>query len=161
VKYALLGYDAKGSLDSLDAQDKRALHREHRTLHDDSQAPASASVSVIAHYRFRPARGATTVRRSHGEVVRTTGSYSETNEALRALYLVESDDPDAVLDLATSLPAVHMGGTVEVRPLIEPVGDTKAPTRHRGHSPRPSPANPKGPRNLTARGSHGPPSTPG
>jgi hypothetical protein len=128
VKYALLGYDTEGSLDSLDAEDKRALHRAHRALHDDFQAAASASVSVIAHYRFRPARGATTVRRSDGEVVRTKGSSSETNEALRALYLVESDDPDAVLDLATSLPAVRMGGTIEVWPLIEPDPHTSGPT---------------------------------
>jgi len=130
VKYALLGYDTEGSLNSLDNEDKRALHRAHRALHDDSQATASASVSVIAHYRFRPARGATTVRSADGEVVKTKGSTSETNAALRALYLVESDDSDAVLDLATSLPAVRMGGTVEVWPLIEPDGDTTGPTSH-------------------------------
>jgi hypothetical protein len=130
VTYALLGYDTEGSLDSLEAEDKRALHRAHRALHDDFQAPASASVRVIAHYRFRPARGATTVRRSDGEVVRTQGSSSETNESLRALYLVESDDPDAVLELAASLPAVGMGGTVEVWPLIEPDRGTKGPTDH-------------------------------
>ena len=130
MKYALLGYDTEGSLDSLDAQDKRALHRAHRALHDDVQTAAGASVIVIAHYRFRPARGATTVRRSDGEVMRTKGSSSETNEGLRALYLVESDDADAVLDLATSLPAVRMGGRVEVWPLIEPDADTRGPTGH-------------------------------
>jgi hypothetical protein len=130
VKYALLGYDAEGSLDSLDAEDKRDLHRAHRALHDDVQAAASTSVLVIAHYRFRPARGVTTVRRSDGEVVRTAGSSSETNEALRALYVVESDDSDAVLDLASSLPAVRMGGTVEVWPLIEPDRGKGGPTAH-------------------------------
>jgi hypothetical protein len=88
---------------------------------------------VIAHFRFRPARGATTVRRADGEVVRTKGSASGKTEALRALYVVESDDSDAVLDLATSLPAVHMGGTVEVWPLIEPDRGTSGPTSHRGH----------------------------
>jgi len=129
VKYALLGYDPEGSLDSLDVEDKRALHRAHRALHDDAQA-ASTSVSVIAHYRFRPARGATTVRRADGEIVRTKGSASETNETLRALYLVESDDPDGVLDLATSLPAVRMGGIVEVWPLTEPDRHTSGPTSH-------------------------------
>jgi hypothetical protein len=122
MKYALLGYDREGSLERLDAENKRALHRAHRSLDDDFEAAASASVSVIAHYRFRPARGATTVRSADGEVVRTKGSSSETNAALRALYLVESDDSDAVLDLATSLPAVRMGGAVEVWPLIEPDG---------------------------------------
>ena len=130
MKYALLGYDTEGSLDSLDADDKRALHRGHRALHDDFQAAAGAAVRVIAHYRFRPARGTTTVRRADGEVVRTKGSASEKTEALRALYLVESDDSEAVLDLAASLPAVRMGGTVEVWPLIEPDRGTGGPTGH-------------------------------
>jgi hypothetical protein len=42
-------------------------------------------------------------------------------------------DTDAVLDLATSLPAVRIGGNVEVWPLIELDGDTRGPTGHRGH----------------------------
>ncbi len=53
------------------------------------------------------------------------------SEALRALYLLESDDPAAVVDLAARLPAVHMGGTVEVWPLIEPHPDAR---EQRGHA---------------------------
>jgi hypothetical protein len=52
-------------------------------------------------------------------VARTEGSSSEATEALRALYLLESDDPDAVLDLASQLPAVRMSGAIEVWPLSE------------------------------------------
>jgi hypothetical protein len=47
----------------------------------------------------------------------TDGSSSEATGALRALYLLDSDDPDAVLDFASQLPAVRMGGAVEVWPL--------------------------------------------
>lgn len=119
MKYALLGYDAEGSLDALPPEDKRALHAAHRTLHDDFQAERTAAVNVIAHYRFRPPRLTTTLRRAGDEVPRTKGPSSEATEALRALYLLESDDPDAVLDLASQLPAVRMGGAVEVWPLTE------------------------------------------
>jgi hypothetical protein len=119
MKFALLGYDTERSLDALPPEDKRALHGAHRTLHDDFQAEGTASVNVIAHYSFRPPRLTTTLRRAGDEVARTEGSYSEATEALRALYLLESDDPEAVLDLASQLPAVRMGGTVEVWPLVE------------------------------------------
>jgi hypothetical protein len=119
VKYALLGYDTDGSLDALSPEDKRALHRAHRTLHDDFQAEGTASVNVIAHYRFRPPRKTTTLRRAGDDVAGTEGPSSEATEALRALYLLDSDDPDAVLDFASQLPAVRMGGAVEVWPLTE------------------------------------------
>jgi hypothetical protein len=117
VKYALLGHDTEGSLDALPPEDKRALHRAHRKLHDDFQAEGTASVNLFAHYRFRPPQLTTTLRGAGDEVARTEGSSSEATEALRALYLLESDDPDAVLDLASKLPAVRMGGAVEVWPL--------------------------------------------
>jgi hypothetical protein len=125
MKYALLGYDSEGSLDGLAAEEKRALHRAHRALHNDVQAAASSSVSVIAHYRVRAARETTTVRLDGGEVVRSEGPSAEASDALRALYLLESADPEAVIDLAARLPAVRMGGTVEVWPLTEPAHDAR------------------------------------
>jgi hypothetical protein len=125
MKYALLGYDTEGSLDGLAAEGKRALHRAHRALHDDVQAAANSSVSVIAHYRVRAPRQTTTVRLARGEVVRSEGPSAEASDALRALYLLESADPEAVIDLAARLPAVRMGGTVEVWPLTEPTHDAR------------------------------------
>jgi hypothetical protein len=122
MKYAVLGYDSEGALDSLTAEDKRALHAAHRALHDDVQARADSPVRVIVHYRFRPPRHTTTVCLAGDEVVMNEGPSSETGEALRALYLLESDDLDAVLNVAARLPAVRRGGTVEVWPLIEPGG---------------------------------------
>lgn len=47
-------------------------------------------------------------------------------EALRALFLLESDDVEAVLRLAGELPAIHLGGSVEVWPLIEPAPHGRA-----------------------------------
>ena len=120
MKYALLGYDADGALDRLAAEGKRALHGGHRALHDDAQAAANPSVRVIAHYRVRPPRHVTTVRLAGNDTVTREGPSTDASKALRALYLLESDDPDAVLDLVARLPAVRMGGTVEVWPIAEP-----------------------------------------
>jgi len=119
MKYALLGYDTGGSLDGLPPEEKRILHGAHRSLHDDVQTAASPAVAVIAHYRLRPPRHTTTVRLTGDDIVTSEGPSAAASEALRAIYLLESDDPDAVLDLAARLPAVRMGGTVEVWPLIE------------------------------------------
>jgi hypothetical protein len=40
-------------------------------------------------------------------------------ENFRALYLIESDDHDAVLELASQIPAARRGGAVEVWPLTK------------------------------------------
>jgi hypothetical protein len=120
MKYALLGYDTDGSLDRLPPEEKRILHGAHRSLHDDVQTAGSHSVTVIAHYRFRPPGHTTTVRLTGDEIVTSEGPSAGLSGALRAIYLLESDDPDAVLDLVARLPAVRMGGTVEIWPLIEP-----------------------------------------
>jgi hypothetical protein len=122
MKYALLGYDSEGSLDALAGENKRALHAAHRALHDDIQGAADSSVRVIAHYRLRPTRHTTTICLAGDDVVATEGPYAAASAALRALYLLESDDSEAVLALAAQLPAVRMGGTVEVWPLVEATG---------------------------------------
>ena len=75
---------------------------------------------MIGHYRFRPPEASTIVRVENDQVVRSPGPLLETGgRALRALYLLESDDHEAVLELAASAPAARMGGAVEVRPLVE------------------------------------------
>ena len=129
MKYALLGYDPAGSLRELPAEEKRALHGAHRTLHDEVAATTDSPVGVLAHYRFRPPQLVTTLSLDGDQLVRTGGPASEASAGLRALYLLESDDADAVLELASRLPAVLMGGTVEVWPLTEP--DHGEQHRHR------------------------------
>jgi hypothetical protein len=127
MKYALIGYDIDGAIEGLAAEDKRALHGAHRALHDEIGATADTSVKVIAHYRFRPPSLVTNVRRSAGTVIASEGPATEASKALRALYVLESDDADAVLDLARRLPAVRLGGMIEIWPLTQPEGDESHP----------------------------------
>jgi hypothetical protein len=120
MKYALLGYDSDGSLDALAPEEKRSLHREHRGMHNEAAATSDPSVNVIAHYRLRPPHFATTIRVAGRELVRTEGPETGASGVLRALYLLEADGPDAVLDFASRLPALRIGGHVEIWPLTEP-----------------------------------------
>jgi hypothetical protein len=101
---------------------ERLSPEETRRLHGGYQAAVSTSAEVIAHYRFRPPKLTTTVRLATDQIVRTEGPASHGGEGLRALYLLESDEPDAVLDFASQHPAVRVGGSAEVWPLIAPGG---------------------------------------
>jgi hypothetical protein len=120
VKYALFVY-LHESWDDLPAEERRDLHAAHRAAHEEHRGSPAATVNVLAHYRLRPREQTTAVRRVGDEIARTQGpSGAAREETLRALYLLESDDPDAVVDLAGRLPAVRIGGTAEIWPLIEP-----------------------------------------
>jgi hypothetical protein len=124
MNYAVLIYVAPESLRGLPSEDKNSLHGEH-------QAPP-ASVSLIAHYRLRPPRTATTIRLKGDEVVKTQGPSAETREGLRALYVLESGEQDAALEFASQHPAIRLGGTAEVWPLIEPGQHDRERQGHRG-----------------------------
>ena len=123
MTYALLVYIAPESLRGLSAEDKLSLH-------GGAKAATPASANLVAHYRLRPPRTATTIQLDGDEIVKTDGPSVEPREGLRALYVLESDEADAVLDFASRLAAIRLGGTVEVWPLIEP--GLQAQERH-GH----------------------------
>jgi len=126
MTYALLVYITPESWSELSSKEKRSLH-------GDPSARTSGSVRVIAHYRLRPADTATTIRLDGEQILRPLGPTTNTSEGLRGFYLLESDDPDAVLDFASQHPAVRVGGTAELWPLIEPGRHAQG---HRGHGGR-------------------------
>jgi hypothetical protein len=111
MKYALFVYDAPGSWHSLATEQKHALHDEYHEV--------AASSGVIGHYRLRPPNMTRTIRVQDGETIEAEGPLAQTRENLRAIYLLETDDQDSALALATRIPAIRMGGAVEVWPLTE------------------------------------------
>jgi hypothetical protein len=69
--------------------------------------------------QLQPPETATTVRVQDGRTLTTDGPYVETKEALDGYCMFEADDLDAAIELAARVPAVSMGGAVEVRPIVE------------------------------------------
>jgi hypothetical protein len=49
----------------------------------------------------------------------TDGPFVALEEALGGWFLLDADDLDAAIELASRVPAARMGGAVEVRPLVE------------------------------------------
>jgi hypothetical protein len=114
MKYALLVYNSDSSWDERPSAEKRELHNPSAYQANDTGAAA-----LLAHYRTHAPALTTTIRMAENEVTRTQGPLAG-REALRALFLLESDDAETVLDLAARLPAVRIGCSIEVWPLIEP-----------------------------------------
>jgi len=62
---------------------------------------------------------ATTVRVEDGKTLTTDGPFVATKEALGGYFLLEADDLDAAIEIASRVPAARLGGWIEVRPLRE------------------------------------------
>ena len=111
MKYALLVYGARETLGG----PSRAVHDPASYLELDT-GPAR----VLTHYRLRAPERTTTIRLSEkNDLIRSTGPAVEHRETLCALFLIESEQEDTALEIACQLPAVRVGATVEVWPLIE------------------------------------------
>jgi hypothetical protein len=59
---------------------------------------------------------ATTVRVQDGKTLTTDGPFVEIKEAVGGYYVLEADDLDAAIELASQIPAAHLGGAIEIRP---------------------------------------------
>ena len=68
---------------------------------------------------LKPTHSATTVRVKDGQTLVTDGPFAETKETLGGYYLVDADSIDQALELAAAIPSARLGGSVEVRPIVE------------------------------------------
>jgi hypothetical protein len=69
--------------------------------------------------QLQPPETATTVRVRNGKTLTTDGPLVAVEEALGGWFLLDADDLDAAIEVASRVPAARMGGAVEVRPLVE------------------------------------------
>jgi len=111
MKYAMLVYPKPGSHEGLAEDEARALTAEYLALRDDPRCVGGA--------HLQPGEMATTVRHGGAENLITDGPYADAKEVLGGYYVLEESDLAAALEFAQRIPAVRLGGAVEVRPLVE------------------------------------------
>jgi hypothetical protein len=111
MKYALLIYTAPDDFSALSEAEQRAISAEYFALRDEPTCVDGA--------QLQPVDAATTVRVQGGETLTTDGPFAETKEVFAGYYLFELENLDAALEMAARVPAARMGGSVEVRPLVE------------------------------------------
>jgi hypothetical protein len=113
MKYALLIYPgtAQQEAERLSAEEQRSILDEYMAL---MQEPG-----VLGAAQLQPPESATTIRVEDGKTLTTDGPFANTKEILGGLYLFEAANLDRALDIAARVPAARLGGTVEVRPLVE------------------------------------------
>jgi hypothetical protein len=111
MRYALLIFEKPGSYDGLDDDARRAITAEYMDIAGDDR--------VLSGAHLRPAATATTVRAGDGDILTTDGPFADTKEVFGGWFVFQADDIDAALEVAGRIPAVRMGGSVEIRPIVE------------------------------------------
>ncbi len=118
MKYMLLIHhgstptpDDPGAWGRLSEEEQQAVYRDYQGINE--------TAGVTPGVRMQPPETATTVRVEDGKALTTDGPFVETKEALGGYLFFEADDLDAAIELAARIPSARLGGTIEVRPLVE------------------------------------------
>ena len=111
MKYALLIYSKPGSHEGLSEQEYKQALGEYEALSEDARCVSGG--------QLQPVETATTVRVQDGETLTTDGPYADTKEVFGGYYVFEAGNIDEAIELAARIPAGHIGGAIEVRPLVE------------------------------------------
>jgi hypothetical protein len=72
---------------------------------------------VLGGARLVGAELATTLRLTGSELLHTDGPFAETKKVFGGYYLIDVADLDAACAIAARIPALRLGGSVEVRTL--------------------------------------------
>jgi hypothetical protein len=111
MKYALLINTRPGEYDGLSDDERQAVTAEYMAI--------AGEPGCLGGDQLQPGHTATTVRVQDGQTLTTDGPFADTKEVFGGYYLFELDDLDGAIALAARIPAARLGGSVEVRPVVE------------------------------------------
>lgn len=90
--------------------------------HFEEYADFTASIKRSGHFvngnRLTPASTATTIRVRDGKVTVTDGPFAETKEQFGGYYIINADDLNDAIEVASRIPGARFG-SVELRPIAE------------------------------------------
>ena len=114
MKYTMLIYLDETALS--DAQ-REQCYRESAQYAQQLHSGGRYLAAVPLH----PTSTATSIRMREDKRMVTDGPFAETREQLGGFFLVEAQDLDEAIDIASRIPAGRWG-TVEIRPVVEVSG---------------------------------------
>ena len=114
MEYLLLIYHSEAGLGKMTPADTADLYREYGQLRDE----LAGKGKFLGGSQLMPTTVATTVRVRDGKRVVTDGPFAETKEQLGGYYMIEANDLNEAIQVASRIPGARLG-CVEVRPIAE------------------------------------------
>ena len=111
MKYLLLIYMTENAMNE---NEREQCYKDSIQLCHDLQGKDQ----FVAANPLQPVATATSVRIREGKRLVTDGPFAETREQLGGYFLINADNLDAAIDIASRIPGARKG-TVEIRPIVE------------------------------------------
>lgn len=112
MKYLCLAYEDENTLNALTRSEWDAMRDETYTYLEE----LSKKGYLIAAEALQSVRTATTVRVRNGKVSITDGPFAETKETLGGFFLIDANDLNEAIQVASKWPSARLG-SIEVRPI--------------------------------------------
>jgi hypothetical protein len=114
MQYLMLIYQGSTPLPGTDAwnalseDEQKAIYADYGKLNQTEGVTPGLPLGLP--------ENATTVRVQDGKTLSTDGPFVSVKEALGGYFVLEADDLDAAIELASKIPAARLGGAIEIRP---------------------------------------------
>jgi hypothetical protein len=117
MKYLCMAYYDEKKFEALSATEMHALVSQC-PAHDEALRNTG---HLTAQASLGPARSAKVIRPRNGKPAVTDGPYAETKEMIGGFFIIEAQDADEAVRIASKHPAAllgeHVGWGIEVRPI--------------------------------------------
>ena len=113
MKYICLIYEDETLIPSRSEEEQQAIISDYFTFTGE----VDQAGKLVAGDALMPTETATTVRVRDGETVTTDGPFVETKEQLGGYYLLDCENLDEAIELASKIPSAGWG-SIEVRPIM-------------------------------------------
>ena len=113
MQYVLLIYSSEKVWDAKTADEINAVMAEYGSFTESIVKTGNFKAGE----ELQPVSAATTVRVRHGNPQVTDGPFAETREQLGGFYLVEAENLDQAIAIASRIPSAREG-CIEVRPVM-------------------------------------------
>jgi hypothetical protein len=114
MKYVMLIYQGTTPLPGTDPwaglpdDEQQRIYADYAALNQDPRVTPGLPMGLP--------QNATTVRVEDGRTLTTDGPFVAVKEAIGGLFVLEAEDIDAAIEVASRVPAARLGGAVEIRP---------------------------------------------
>ena len=95
--------------ESLSAEEQQGVYADYQAI--------NTTPGVTPGLWMQPAEAATTVRVEDGRTLTTDGPFVAVKEAIGGFFVLEADDLDRAIEVASRIPAARHGGAIEIRPV--------------------------------------------
>jgi hypothetical protein len=114
MRYVLAIYENEKLWESVTEKEGQAVMGEYFAFTEGIKK----SGNLVAGEALQPVATATTVRIRDGKRLTTDGPFAETKEQLGGFYLIEAENIDQAIAIASRIPGARTG-SIEVRPVVD------------------------------------------